>query len=85
MITTSESVIFEMVGDARRKEFRDVAALVKLWKAETRWGVGKLCGGSGGVDVAGLAGRDGSTGGGGMEESTHSTEGVGVGGGASRL
>lgn len=44
VVTTSESVIFEMVGDARKKEFRDVAALIKRWKRETGSAVERLCG-----------------------------------------
>lgn len=44
VVTTSESVIFEMIGDAGRKEFRDVVALVKRWKQETGSAVERLCG-----------------------------------------
>lgn len=45
IVTTSESVLFEMVGDAGRGEFKEVAGLVKRWKGETGEAVRALCGG----------------------------------------
>lgn len=54
VITTSESVLFEMVGDAGRAEFRDVARLVAEFRDRTKEAVQALCGGlyfgGGGVD-----------------------------------
>lgn len=45
VVTTSESVLFEMVGDAGRGEFKEVAKLVKQEKGATAEAVGALCGG----------------------------------------
>lgn len=44
-VTTSESVIYECLGDAGDKAFRGIAALVKETKESTREGLRKLCGG----------------------------------------
>ena len=46
-ITTSESILFELVGDAGSKEFKAVAGLVKETKEETRRAVEVFCGGGG--------------------------------------
>lgn len=43
-MTTSESVLFELVGNAGWKGFKEVAGLVKQWKGETEGAVGGLCG-----------------------------------------
>lgn len=49
MVTSSESVLFEVVGDAGTEGFKGVegregiAALVKRWKKETGEAVGGLC------------------------------------------
>lgn len=43
-VTTSESVIYECLGDAADPAFKGVAALVKETKESTREGLRRLCG-----------------------------------------
>ena len=54
-ITTSESILFELVGEAGSKEFKAVAGLVKETKEETKRAVETFCGGGGGDGGAGFA------------------------------
>lgn len=42
-VTTSESLMYEMMGDAKDEAFRDIARIVKEAKDSTREGLEKLC------------------------------------------
>lgn len=42
-VTTSESWVFEVMGDASRPEFKEVLKVVKVTKDSTKEGLGRLC------------------------------------------
>jgi hypothetical protein len=44
IITTSEAWLYEVVGDAKAAEFRDVVGIVKDWKDRTAGALKVLCG-----------------------------------------
>ena len=43
VVTTSESILFEIMGDAGIGEFKGVSGLVKEWGERTREGLRALC------------------------------------------
>lgn len=42
-VTTSESWLYECMGDAAIPEFREISKLVKEWKEETKANLQALC------------------------------------------
>ena len=43
IVTTSESWLYECMGDAAIPEFREISRLVKEWKDETKANLQALC------------------------------------------